>query len=107
MPTFSVVTEAGYELLATDDWVEAEAAVIKRDGMPRTGITHIRGTHPTHSWGPPREGQVERTPRCTRCGGWDNGSYGSHAPCGYEFTESLVATIRRELEHRRKLEETD
>ena len=89
MTTFTVVDRdrPGQTLFATDDWVAAEAFAL--DSPPRR-VYDVRGTHPTHQW------DTQSPRRCTACSGWDNGSYGSHAPCGYDFAgESLFAHIRR------------
>lgn len=94
--TFAVMEHGGSIVLRTDDWVEAEAACL----LPAVGdwpetYRRIKGTHPTHEWD-------EQNPRrCGRCGGYDNGSYGSHAPCGYIWgTGNLWAAVKRELEAR-------
>ncbi len=76
-------------VLETDDWVEACSRALTR--KPGESL-RVLGTHPSHTW-------VAR--RCTTCGAWDNGSYGSQAPCGYDFRgQSLVTTIDRELQTR-------
>jgi hypothetical protein len=96
-PVFRVVDERGHQALATDDWAAAEQAA-SAGRWPKGGSLRVRGTHPSHQWGPPRPGQATPDRRCTACGGWDNGSYGSHAPCGYDFKGgSLAAAIEREL----------
>jgi hypothetical protein len=97
--TFKVEDDRGRVLLETDDWVEAESRALCRPGISNREIRYVRGTHPTHDWYRPGRsaGNPDGVPRCHRCGGWDNGSYGSHAPCGYDFQTSLVATIEREL----------
>lgn len=76
-------------LLRTDDWVEAERAALTP--WPRdVEVRSVWGVHPSHRWD-------DRSPRrCVGCNGWDNGSYGSHAPCGYWQGESLVSAIERE-----------
>lgn len=75
-----VITYREQVLLKTDDWLEAEEKVSERmrltpDSM-RQDLPRIVGTHPSHDW----QGR-----RCTRCGAFDNGSYSSHAPCGFDF----------------------
>jgi hypothetical protein len=89
-------------VLETDDWVEAEERSQVKHWPSSGRPLHIDGTHPTHDWGPPREGQGDRiTRRCRNCDGWDNGSYGSHAPCGYDFShDSLASALERELAKR-------
>lgn len=80
-------------LFETDDWLEAEAEVanlIARAARgSRTGtLPEIKGVHPTHDFD-------TRSTICHNdgCGAWNNGSYGSHAPCGTEFTTSLAQMI--------------
>lgn len=90
-----VVQVDGKIVLTTDDWVLAEAACL----LPAVGAwpatyRRIEGTHPSHDW----DAQSPR--RCRNCSGFDNGSYGSHAPCGHRWTGSLRATVCRELEQR-------
>ena len=86
-------------VLETDDWVEAEERSSVRYWPSKYRPLYINGTHPSHDWGPPHEGQTPRdTRRCRKCSGWDNGSYGSHAPCGYDWShDSLSSAIEREL----------
>jgi hypothetical protein len=91
MSAFQVVDDHGSLVLETDDWVAAETRALSRN-WPSGRILHVRGTHPTHQWGPPHEGQRPPDPRCTRCGAWDNSSYGSHAPCGYDWSRDSLAT---------------
>lgn len=97
MPSFNVVDRLGRTVLATDDWVEAEwachEALMASRSMDGHDLLHIRGTHPTHAWARvPND-----TPRCSKCGAWDNTSYGSHAPCGYDFEgQALVTVLKRE-----------
>jgi len=87
MSTFTVTGESGRVLLETDDWVAAQ--VVASDSLRRNSLPHIRGTHPSHKW----EDQ-----RCTQCGGWDNGSYGSQAPCDYDWSHaSLHSALEREM----------
>jgi hypothetical protein len=104
--TFTVVSQRGRVFLGTDDWVAAQAAAVASHShrLPDDDWLSVRGTHPTHDWGPPLPGQGDSPPharRCRKCGGWDNGSYGSQAPCGYDFSgvggSSLVAAVEREL----------
>lgn len=79
-------------LLETDDWVDAEVRSAPQRWRSKDEPVSIRGTHPTHDW----DDQHPR--RCRKCDGWDNGSYGSHAPCGYDFGGmSLVGALEREL----------
>jgi hypothetical protein len=94
VPTFKIVNERGAVIAETDDWVEAETRA-SAENWPE-GFGHrlgIRGTHPTHDWD--RQAVLRR---CRNCGGWDNGSYGSHAPCGYDWQgSSLAAALEREI----------
>lgn len=87
--SFRVVDQHGRKVLDTDDWVEAQRHVI---GNP---YNKVLGTHPTHSWG-----SGSKHGRCINCGAWDNGSYGSQSPCGYNWERSLVAEIVHILEAR-------
>jgi hypothetical protein len=108
MAVFTVVNQRGRTVLETDDWVDAQAATLDTHShrLAHDDWLSVRGTHPTHDWGPPLPGQGDSAPharRCVKCGGWDNGSYGSQAPCGYDFAgASLVAVIARELASRAK-----
>ena len=87
MSTFTVTSRGGRVLLETDDWVDAQ--VMACDQLRKDVLPMIRGVHPSHVW----EDQ-----RCTRCGGWDNGSYGSQAPCGYDWGQaSLHSALEREM----------
>ncbi len=80
-----------WAVLETDDWVEACSRALTRNWKPGEWLS-VEGTHPSHTW-------VAR--RCTTCGVWDNGSYGSQFPCGYDFHgQSLVTTIDHELQAR-------
>jgi hypothetical protein len=92
-------------ILETDDWVEAEwrAHTALHEGANGT-LLNIRGTHPSHDWSGPREhGGLGLVSTCANCGGYDNGSYGSHAPCGYDFShDSLVSALERERAQREK-----
>jgi hypothetical protein len=89
--SFKVVDDHGRVLTETDDWVEAESRA-SVENWPKDGSLRIRGTHPTHDW------DDQRPRRCRKCDGWDNGSYGSHAPCGYDWSgESLAAALEREI----------
>lgn len=100
MSTYSVVNERGHAVLETDDWVAACSAALSTS-WPSGETRRVRGTHPTHQWGPPHEGQQPPDPRCARCGAWDNGSYGSQAPCGYDWSrESLATALRKETQAR-------
>lgn len=96
MPDFTVVDDRGNVVLETDDWVAAVEAGLTTN-WPRGGRRFVRGTHPTHHWGPPYPGQdPPDARRCTACGAWDNGSYGSQGPCGYNWDVSLVGAVLRE-----------
>lgn len=96
--TFAVTTESNQLILETDDWVDAQAAALGR--RPGT-IRHVRGVHPSHVWDSDCSTQLTSYAgycrRCTKCGGWDNGSYGSQGPCGYNWDAALVTVIEREL----------
>jgi hypothetical protein len=84
-------------VLDTDDWVDA-LSIAETCNWPRDVWTRsVEGTHPSHEWGPPHPGQQPPDPRCVRCAAWDNGSYGSQGPCGYQWDDALVSVIRREL----------
>lgn len=108
MATFRV-QDGHTTVLETDDWVEAERCAV--NASPQRSLSVI-GTHPTHDWDrrepthlssswPPAHwaapmGALSGA-RCRRCGAWDNGSYGSHAPCGYDWSkDSLMAALDRE-----------
>lgn len=100
MSTFQVVKMHGYReagtVLETDDWLEAQhAALSTHNGRtPGDQWLSVRGTHPSHEWGPPRDG----SPQCVRCGAWNNTSYGSQLPCGYDYGgRSLVAIVEDEM----------
>lgn len=94
--TFRVMDERGNLRRETDDWVDAQqlAVTALRDGR----LYAVYGTHPSHDW------DDERPRRCRNCDGWDNGSYGSQAPCGYDWSgeggSSLAAALKRELAKR-------
>ncbi len=82
-----IVTYCEEVLLETDDWLAAHAKVM--DSMPHIfspdqELPHVVGVHPTH---------VFADGECLRCGACNNGSYGSHAPCGTEFPTSLAAMV--------------
>lgn len=89
-------------IAATDDWVEALAAMqrtndeLLNDRYGDTYTLKIEGTHPSHDFPDPHI----YNGRCSKCGAWDNGSYGSIAPCGYRFTKSLIGTIEDEISKR-------
>lgn len=93
---FRVEDRRGHVILRTDDWVNAQQAAVTAHSKGK--LCYVRGTHPTHDW----DSQHPR--RCRSCGGWDNGSYGSQAPCGYDWHgdggSSLVAALERELRKR-------
>jgi hypothetical protein len=98
MSIFRVADGHGHTVLETDDWVEALSRA-EQVNWPRGGALYVRGTHPTHDWGPPHEGQYPPgSRRCTNCGSWeDGGSYGSQAPCGYDWSQdSLCSALSRE-----------
>ena len=98
---FRVEDQRGRVVLRTDDWVEACSAALSSN-WPRGGQLYVRGTHPTHNWGPPHAGQEPPDPRCTACGAWDNGSYGSQSPCGYDWSnDALVTALWRETQERK------
>lgn len=79
-------------LLETDDWVAAERKRLdSRAGVGDYGPT-IVGTHPTHDF---------RVGTCGRCGAWNNGSYGSRMPCGYDRSVTLLEALAREEAARR------
>jgi hypothetical protein len=82
----------------TDDWVEAQRLVLaSHHGYnARKPDLRIVGTHPSHTWS---DG------RCAACGGFDNGSYGSQAPCGYDWRgRALVTAVADELAARGRTE---
>jgi hypothetical protein len=99
--TFRIEDNRGNTVFETDDWVTAQQAALTRN-WPRGRELHVRGTHPTHQWGPPHPGQnPAHSRRCTKCNGWDNGSYGSQAPCGYDWSrDSLVSALECEIRQR-------
>ncbi len=82
-------------IFQTDDWVELERFQLELD---HTVNYMIEGTHPSHEWRRSKSSSVAT--RCSRCGAWDNGSYGSHAPCGYDFGQLPLATIIEHAETR-------
>lgn len=86
MSTFTVVNkQSGTVTLRTDDWMAAERAALVR---PHSPLLNVKGTHPTHDF---------VGGRCSRCGARDNGSYGSHAPCGFDFEgRPLIAILQDE-----------
>lgn len=93
--TFRVGVKPAAPELVTDDWVEAERyASDALNGHP-SRVLSVFGTHPTHDFGPPlRAGFRDPTRTCRGCGIPDNGCYGSHAPCGYDFEgRSLLAAL--------------
>jgi hypothetical protein len=100
--TYRVVDGRGRTVLETDDWVEACTAALSAAWSRKRSVRRVRGTHPTHDWGPPHEGQRSPDPRCVKCGAWDNGSYGSVAPCGYDFSgQALVTALWKETQARK------
>jgi hypothetical protein len=72
-------------LLCTDDWLEAHAFV-RNMTMPTNGLVSIKGVHPTHDF---VTAQGEK--RCHQCGAYGNGSYGSQAPCGFDFARKPLS----------------
>jgi hypothetical protein len=83
-----VVTYIERVLLETDDWLEAEAEATRyRVVSADQQLPQVKGTHPSHDF--------TRGEACAHdgCGAHDNGSYGSHAPCGTEFRISLHQMI--------------
>lgn len=83
-----VVTYVERVLLETDDWLEAEAEASRyRVVSADQELPQVKGTHPTHDF---TGGQM-----CANdgCHSRNNGSYGSHAPCGLEFSGSLMSMI--------------
>lgn len=79
--TFRVVNEYGRKVTDTDDWLEAQRLSAGHPGR------QIQGTHPSHDW------DTQRERRCRACGGYDNGSYGSQLPCGYDSRGRSLAQI--------------
>ncbi len=97
MSTFTVYEHGGAVVLETGDWVKAEERALAKNWPSARRPLCIRGTHPSHGW------DDQRPPRCRACGAWNNGSYGSHAPCGYDFGEApLITVIERELAARKQ-----
>lgn len=87
-PSFRGGGRRGRVVLETNDWLEAEHKVRELAALHpgrRGAAFTIDGTHPTHVW---------VSGRCTACEGWDNGSYGSHAPCGFTFGAPLVTYVK-------------
>lgn len=89
----------------TDDWVEAERAHMdlhRKPGAYKQGRPRLEGTHPSHDFQPvdlstkPAGWKSGGDDQCVNCGAIDNGSYGSHAPCGYDFEgRPLIVEIER------------
>ena len=86
-------------ILRTDDWIEAEEASSVKHWRNRQSPIRIKGIHPTHTIG-----NVTRTfdigdpyvfVGCTTCEAPDNGCFAIHAPCGYEFTDSMSGIIEK------------
>jgi hypothetical protein len=72
-------------LLETDDWREAERAAMRyRPNVVQRDLPEVRGTHPSHNFDPAKLGASDVC-RNEGCGSHNNGSYGSHAPCGFDF----------------------
>jgi hypothetical protein len=91
---FRVENGHGQTVLETDDWVDAQKTAI--DAMRRSVLLSVHGTHPTHHWD-----TRQSPPRCRDCGSWDNGSYGSQSPCGYDWNRaSLTDALTNELAKR-------
>ena len=83
------------ELLRTDDWLEANDEVSDRPRDEQARI-RIQGVHPTHSFV-----VAQGESLCIQCGAFENGSYGSQAPCGFDFEgRSLAWHIQRWRERR-------
>lgn len=88
-----------YEVVVeTDDWVEAERTC--SDALKRSELLSIQGVHPTHTF--PHE-PPSRDDRCVDCGAINNGSYGSHAPCGYDFGGKSLLSALDDEEAMRKI----
>lgn len=88
-----VVTYRDEVLLETDDWLEAEAEVRRIRNHPHmmeNEVPQIRGVHPSHDFA------TSGNPTCKKCGARNNGSYGSHAPCGFDFAGRSLAVILAE-----------
>jgi hypothetical protein len=94
--TFQVVEDyTGRVILRTDDWVEAcwtaheSLRDVDQQGRGRDhNMATVVGVHPSHEF-------VDG--RCIRDGAWANGSYGSQAPCGYDWSnDSLISALKRE-----------
>ncbi len=89
-------------IFQTDDWVEFERFQLELNNKNQVGRYSAgyttEGTHPSHEWSRSKSSSV--TTRCSRCGAWDNGSYGSHAPCGYDFGQLPLVTIIEHAETR-------
>lgn len=98
MAIFKVEDQRGRVLTETDDWVDAQSRALV-ENWPRGGRLYVRGVHPTHDWdGKPGSQFPGRERRCRNCGTWDNGSYGSQSPCGYDWShDSLVSALEREI----------
>jgi hypothetical protein len=91
------------EVLATDDWLEAEAKVSEwlrhhPNTMQMRELPEVRGVHPSHDFPPPGKGNP--TCRNEGCRSWNNGSYGSHAPCGFDFEGKSLHTLIEERKAR-------
>jgi hypothetical protein len=95
MPTFSVVNETGYELLATDDWLEACQLQIERHGDGKAAFTY--GVHPSHAM------SAETRPRhCTSCDASDTGHWALVLPCGHPEARQLSLRELVRLEERKR-----
>jgi hypothetical protein len=85
MSIFKVVKTEGYRdletVLETDDWVLAQHRAIESHRShvilapwKNTQWLAVRGTHPSHKWGPPDTGQAN--------GGWEGRTFAEIMP-GY------------------------
>ena len=95
-PHYEVVALGSRDvLLSTCDWAVALDRALPENWPDGRTMLCVLGTHPSHDW------DLQCPPRCRECGGWQNGSYGSVAPCGYDWARPLAAVLKRELEIRR------
>jgi hypothetical protein len=98
VPVFRVVDQTrGRVFLETDDWVDAEH--LSMLSAARGELRYILGTHPSHVWGD----RARYPHRCEKCDAPANGSFASHAPCGYDLGRlALLTVIEFELAKREK-----